>query len=909
MENKKQLIIIPPMSEALKKLNEVLEGISEDENVEISMIDDLKELTQFIATTGQCLILASNAKKCATFLQDNKAIIAKSHCKTILFTPKEIPAKTLIKFTKIGLTESILENSPPKTFLYKVKLLLRSIKTAKPQDDAEKLVKSLEAVKDQDEEVSDRETIEKLSAEENVIAMETGKKKKNEETVETIDYGGSLKGKIKPQEQTIDTSWKSERKKHTDVETTEEENMSAESDLESIDMYYRGKRKKIDDLLDPVEDEFGKLKKYDIADIELTPARKSNYADVLDEGIMKQKRFDTDEVQSSEEEKKSLVELDIIAAKKKKAMDDEDSMDIDLTKGKQTEEAIEAAKTRDVDVEDLGGYLKGKVSKQLDEELAAEAEEEEEETEYDNSELEEDKPSRDFDLNLLPADQKAKKKDNDESSEDNTHDGVVDQIDTNMIGTEGTVEKIRTRMNSVPDPDAMPKEEEDDNGLNFYGKKIKLDEEGQNDEEEEKTDSLNLEAVDKKEREKHESLEEDEEFGPREAQTKLNLLPGDKDKKTNGPEDSSGHEYQKSPLIENIKEEKDRKAQESTEDQDINYRLSDGQEINEIKDRNQTHDGQVDKIDTYYRGGESKKTEHNWDNLTGKKTSSELLPDKEKSYGHSTEAATNKNYSETTIDYRKLKAEFDMMSSHGTGVDSGAFRTSNNTTLRNDDDEGSFKVVEIDPKALDFSITIVNSIYNKDIKAKQIFAMLTDELVNNYHCYPVFYTYKLSEKKFSEAFISFNEIKAPRMTDEKMNWWSEFKKDILLFEHYQSKSMTTWRCPEIVNDGEVWEDVELPTWADQELKTKQVELIFPYFDGLDRMGLAVVFFPEGLDPKNADGLLTVLEMARTLFLDTIQRYQVVPLREKEVETTAPVAEEKKNVLSFFGGLFGKRKAG
>ena len=145
MENKKQLIIIPPMSEALKKLNEVLEGISADENMEISIIDDLKELTQFLGTTGQCIILASNAKKCATFLQENKSILAKHHCKTILFTPKEIPMKTLTKFTKIGLTESILESLPPKTFLYKVKLLLRSIKTAKPQDDGDKLVKSLEA--------------------------------------------------------------------------------------------------------------------------------------------------------------------------------------------------------------------------------------------------------------------------------------------------------------------------------------------------------------------------------------------------------------------------------------------------------------------------------------------------------------------------------------------------------------------------------------------------------------------------------------------------------------------------------------------------------------------------------------------------------------------------------------------
>lgn len=906
MENKKQLIIIPPMSEALKKLNEVLETISGDENVEISMIDDLKELSQFIATTGQCLILASNAKKCATFLQDNKAMLAKSHCKTILFTPKEIPAKTLVKFTKIGLTESILESSPPKTFLYKVKLLLRSIKTAKPQEDAEKLVKSLENGKAQGEETSDREVKEKLTAEENVINMETGKKKKNDDSGETIDYGNPMKGKIKPQDESIDTNWKSDRKKHAGTENTEEENMAAESELTSIDMYYRSKRKKIDDLMEPVEDEFGKIKKFDTVETEDLPGKKSNYADVIDEGSMKQKKFNLDEALAPEE-KKSSVELDLMAGSKKDKRRDnieDESLDLSMNRPRLSEAAPEAAKTRDVELDDLGGYLKGKVSKQLGADLEPELKDE---TDYDNSEIEKDESPEDYDLDLLAADKKAKKKNNDEGLEDNVHEGEVDQIDNNMIGNEGTVDKIRTRMHGISDPDAMPKEE-DDNGLSFYGKKAKR-EEGQN-EEEEKSNSLDLEAGAKKEREKlAKKEEEEEELELREAQTKLNLLPSDKEKQAEESTDLVEHEHQRQVQLEKLKEDKERKASASEEDE-INLRSRNSSGIKEKKDGNQTHDGQVDKIDTFYRGGESnKKSEQNWDNLTDKKTKLDLLPGSAKTSGFSTEAAASKDYSETTIDYRKLKEEFDMMSSGGSFTESGAFRTKSDTSLKNNDDDGSFKVVEIDPKSLDFSIAILNSIYNKDIKAKQIFAMITDELVNNYHCYPVFYTYKLSDKKFTEVFNTFNEVKAPRMTDEKINWWSEFKKDTLLFEHYQSKSMTTWRCPEIVNNDEVWEDVELPTWAEQELKTKKVELIFPYFDGLDRMGLAVVFFPDGLDPKTANGLLTVLEMARTLFLDTIQRYQVVPVKEKEVEAEIPKEEEKKNVLSFFGGLFGKRKAG
>ena len=911
MENKKQLIIIPPMSEALKKLNEVLEGISGDENVEISIIDDLKELSQFIATTGQCLILVSNAKKCATFLQDNKFMLAKNHCKTILFTPKEIPAKTLVKFTKIGLTESILENSPPKTFLYKVKLLLRSIKTAKPQEDAEKLVKSLEAGKVTAEENAEREVKDKITAEENVIDMDTAKKKKRDDSGETIDYGANLKGKIKPQEEVLETHWKSNRKKDgASQEATEEENMAAESELASIDMYYRGKRKKIDDLLETQDDDFKKLNKTEITEEELEKKKKSSYADVIDEGSMKQKKIDQLAEESNLEEKKASSQLDLVNGEQKprKAENVEEDFDLGIKKNKNLDLLDgEKPKTKDAEVEDLGGHLKGKVTKT--QELFEEPEIKDEE-DYDNSEIEEEGRSEDFDLNLEAADKKARKKDNQDANEDNIHDAEVDKIGNNMIGDAGTVDKIRTRMNGSIDPDALPDEEEGTD-LSFSGKREKTE---KNSEDESDSDSLNLEAATADETKKNEveNTQNDEELDLSKSETKLDLLLGEKERKSKEASESDDNSRQRSAAIEKIKEDKQRNSENSQSDDDalLGVRSLDKSGIKASKERNQTHEAQVDKIDTFYRGGESKKQEHNWDNLSDKKTTLDLIAGEKKS-GLSTVAAENKEYSETTIDYRKLKEEFDMIASGGAISESGAFRTSHNTSLKNDDDEGSFKVVEIDPKGLDFSIGIVNSIYNKDVKAKQIFAMIADELVTGHHCYPVFYTYKLSDKKFTEVFNSFIEMNGTKMPIEKKEWWNEFKKDTLLFEHYQNKSMTTWRAPEIINNGEIWEDVELPSWADQELKTKKVELIFPYFDGIDRMGLAVVFFPDGLDPKNANGLLTVLETARSLFLDTIQRYQVGPVKEIDITNASESSkkEEKKNVLSFFGGLFGKKKAG
>lgn len=907
MENKKQLIIIPPMSEALKKLNEVLEGIAEDENVEITLIDDLKELSQFVATTGQCLILVSNAKKCATFLQENKAIIAKSYSKTILFTPKEIPNKTLIKFTKIGLTESILENSPPKTFLYKVKLQLRSIKTIKPQDDADKLVKSLDMNKTQMEEETGHEVKEKNSVEENVIEMGDGKKKRDDDSGEVIDYLNPLKDKVKSQENSIDTNWKSDRKKHLDLEITEEDKMTAESDLNSIDMYYRGKNKKNETDIVPEDDDFGKLKKIKLMDLLEEENKKSSFADIINEGSIKLKRPSQTLDEVEVEEKKASTDLDISEGSlknKKRINDDESELDLRNARGLKEESFQEDHQTKDKDSEDLGGYLKGKITKIVTQEEDATAKIEKE---YDNSEIEKNKRNENIDLSLIESDKKDKHHDQEDAPLDNVHDGEVDKIDGNMIGDSGTVDKIRTRMNG------LSKEKEKDIGdedgeLDLFSRK-KTSNEEKNDNGEQSRSSLELEKKEKQYKNEETNKNDDEDIQTESSLVELDLLTSDKKAQssaTDGP-DERGRQNQMSP--EKLKKERTAESSADSEDEDLRLRTRHGLKNKLEKDGNQTHDGNVDKIDTFYRGGESKKKEQSWDNLTDKKNTVDLIAGQKRS-GMSLVSEDNKDLGEMTIDYRKLKEEFDLISTGSNQTEIESIATKADSKLRNDDDEGSFRVIEIDPRSLDISIDIINLIYNKEKKPKDIFSMITNELVDIYHGYPIFYNYKLSEKKFTEVFNSFIEINGNRMPQDRKDWWNEYKKEINLFEHFQTKSMTTWRCPEIVKNDEVWEDVELPTWADQELKNKYVELIFPYFDGLDRMGLAIIVFPDGIDPKSANGLLTVLEMARTLFLDTIQRYQVTPVKERE-EPSIPKenVSEKKNVLSFFSGLFGKKKAG
>ena len=904
MENKKQLVIIPPMSEALKKLNEVLQGITEDESVEISMIDDLKELTQFVASTGQCLILASNAKKCANFLQENKVILAKNHCKIILFTPKEIPAKTLVKFTKIGLTESILESSPPKTILYKIKLQLRSIKTVNSQENSEKLIKSLENNKRLVSENAELESKEKGSDDESITDHGMNKKKFSKDAEQSIDYSDPLKTKDHSEEESIETMWKTNRKKSIDLNLTEEKDPTIDSEATSIDMYYRGKKNKLDSMLEFDEDNLDISKKINLIDLEISSAKKNSYADVIEEGTIKEKRLEQHPSESQEDKKKTNAEIDLLLESQEhnNALEEIDSeLNIDLKRRHQLHLDEESAKTRKKMSEDLGGYLKGKLAENSE---IQKEDKNENDNNYDNSEIEKSS-QKNIDLELLAAAEKLSKKSHDADLLNNTHEGKVDKIDNNMFGDSATVDKISSRMNGSIDKSKNNQDHQDEQLTSDHTKeKLSLDEIFPK-----KDKNLNNDLVDN-EFKKDQSIElteaDEEELDIGKSKKEIEISNEDNQRSLDPTDDTSEQDRLKKVSLE-IQLEKAANTNESGAEEEVENNSLKSRESSGIlpkKQGRQIHEGHVDKIDNYYRNGDSKNKEQNWDNLTDKKSKTDSLQGLKKS-GMTLLAAEEKNYDETTIDYRKLKEEFEQMAIGLSSLKEGAEKATAEKDLLIDEDQGSFKVIEITPLSLDFSIHIINSILTNETKPKKVFTMITDELIEKYNCFPVFYKYNPSDKKFSEVFNSFNEAQNIKILIEKKVWWNEFKNDTPLFEHFHKLSMTTWRCPEIVKNNEIWEDVELPSWAEQELVNKHTELIFPYFDGLDRMGLAIVIFPDGINPKTVNGLLTVLEMARTLFLDTIERYKIAPA--KEVDSVI-VETQKSSVSNFFNGLFGKKKA-
>ncbi|MBY0413540.1 MAG: hypothetical protein K2Q18_05215, partial [Bdellovibrionales bacterium] len=733
--------------------------------------------------------------------------------------------------------------------------------------------------------------------------------KKFEDNGDTIDYGTNFKGNNIHHEVAIDTIWRSDWKKdNTIVESTEEDEKSTDAEIDNIDMYYRGKQQKNIDLF-AGEDPFKREKKVRLEDEEEIEKKKRITLEDMEVESLRQKRLNNEEDQKEAERKEKIqTELELTLAKKNKMIVLEDEVE---GKGPTTDEhsaddTLSELKKKGIDLDLMvEGSLSGKVK--IDDEVDKNDDEVESELEY-GPDRKKDKKNTELDLEAADQDDLKKKEEEEESKNVSEAKLDIKSESANKNGKDGKVDHIETMMSSKTDSKKNI-EPIDELAELELAMQIALEKQAK----ELKQESLlELEDGASDLEEQTNLLRDDDEKTKKRTSMDLEGADGLERKARTKEEqsDSADKKRDTSPLLEKVQDLKDREKTIKDDDSDLDLRSFDKFDPLEKTERDHTHNGNVEKIDTFYRSGESKKSDQNWDDLNKRNASVNILLTKSTRAPDDILKKEDKEYSEVTIDYRKLKEEFDMINNGSIYSDEDGVAGKKGSTGK-EYDEDSFKVQEIDPKSLDFAVHVINAVYEKDMKPKKIFSLLVIELLSNYQCFPVFYNYKLGEKKFIETYNVFTEpTNDLRVTAEVKDWWHEFKKDTALFEHFQSKSMSTWRCAEIVKDGLPWEDVELPTWADKELTNKRVELIFPYFDGIDRMGMCVVFFPKGLDPKKAMGLLTLLEMARTLFLDTIERYQVKEISpEREIEKVEEVVPEKKKVLSFFSGIFGKKKAG
>lgn len=912
MENKKPLIIVPPMSEPMMKLKEILEGIAAEENIEIFTVEDAKEFTQLLGSGGQSLVMISNAKLCATLLQENKNIISKHHTKVILLTPKEIPIKTLEKFRKVGLTESILESTAPKTLLYKVKLQLKSIKITNKEDTSQQVIKTMMDSGPKMKLASDEmEITESKSADEiNSSSDEVLKKIQKNEEENTLDYLGSLKGKKAKAEDQIETHWKSKRD-NSNKEENSEEDMYSKPKVEAeedFDMYYRGKLKKNElEIVEEQEDIYKKksiVNEEETADYDLN--RKKQEEELLPEAKRKKNLINEEETEDFYEKKEKREEDEQSPAeKRRKALIDEETAVDYVEKKNKVEDEEESEKERDlVKAEDLGGHYKGKLNTEQQDVLEEEYEDKKELIE--DIAIEKNKKKTDSINEEDDIEKESKTKVLNEEDAHETGEGKVDHIDNYMRGDAETSAAIQTRMESetTKNKSHLTADESDDikrksnedlspSESNEKEKKLKLEEESENDFYQ-KAEIKTEDAEDHKNNtEKALALAEEDEL--ERAKVKLEKEEDKDFKKKSDRNDFTESEFNQK-YSEKINEEEKETRKSNSTNLDI-----------EKSNEGSNHSSKADKISTYYKSGENNKKEQDWDLPQDKKsTTLEIIKAKQKENLISNSKKNNED--EVVIDYRKLKEEFEQISRDGL-----ASHDENGNTValkrgKNYSSEEEYQVIEIGPHAFDFSIDVLNLIYSNDIKANQILKVIAEKLYKEENAILITEQYKLSEKKYIETFNGMNDFNSTLSDDIKLIC-DEYIKNKFNTDIFHSYSMPLWMCQTIPDNDSFWKDYDLPSWAKNELSDKPVELIYPFFDGVDRMGFAYLLFPTGINPSNEKKIIIILEMLRSVFLDSVQRAK------KNEPTTSTQSDEidskpaQSKIIGFFGNMFGKKKAG
>lgn len=912
---KKQLIFIPPMSTPLQNLNEVLQSVAEDENIEISIIDDLKELTQFMGSSGQSLIAFSNAKKCVTFLQENRFIVAKTHSKVILLTPKEIPAKTLVKFVKLGLTESILENSPPKTLLYKVKLLLRSIKSSSKQEERDQVVKNmfdsmpnsvkpeLNADKTEHDETKPKDQGEELS------------KFKTEQAINNIIYDENLKLNITTPEDALETHWKSGRIK-TDTSSPDEPAAHKIDDGESspMDMYYRKKKgaTSFDSLTTEEEDFYQKNNLLSLPERQELDQEKRNLQLALESDAKDKKTREINQENGPElfpraPGKNLILEAADNQDLAEKALAEKEKAQKDKKRLEQLALLSAEAKRRQTTAQEknVDGHITDKMQKAIDDQDEGL---EVEKKEYDNSELHKKKKS--FDLDLASSTEGNKGPlNNKEQKEQNNHANQADRINGHMIGKNHPNDQLNSSLMGDLNTD-QPNKMQSGDRFDLDLKKTNAPEENFKD----KKGNLNLfenprpKGASGKKMDIG-SLDQNE----RDKARELNLEPGIVDKTRKKSEGVVAGDIDKdqgnSPSLQLVNNDDTKKSKDGDNEAPLTLENLNKTSLAMDKKEKEIHLGKVDKINTYHRGIENNQGEHSWDDLHKKDSHLSLSSEKSKRKEEEmTLPEASKVNGEITIDYRLLKEEFNQLSQSRQSSSEESMHQLSSPKLLDAEDEGSFKVIEVDARGFDFGINIIGLIEQKESKAQDFYKTVAEELIRRYQAFPVFYTFKPSEKKHIEVFDSFIHFEGSLVSDELKEWWTSLKSQDEFSDFYFNKTMATWLCREIESksgNAAHWEDVELPQWADNELTTKKVEFIFPYFDGLDRMGLALVFFPSGLTSKTEKGLTITLEMIRTILLDGLQRETII----NGDTSNGDVPPENKNIITMLTGFFNRHKAG
>ncbi len=929
MENKKALVIIPPYSEPLKKLGEILSTPEEAESIDIYVLEDLKEAGQLIPTLGQCLIVIANAKKCALFLQENRWAISKNHSKVILMTPKEIPQKTLMKFLKIGLTEVILETLPPKSLLYKIKLLLRSVKGQESKKEENINVKSMLDMSQQKNDDEQQRVEKGIIADTEVSAPSEDKEKKMiiEEDTDSFDY---LKAKKKNQQEdnVIDTHWKSKRN-DTQISLEDgEEIEKKKSSAEEISTYYKNERKAnldLDFIADEnmsgkasgTEDEstfsIEKLKQAMLTEIELEDSlkdkKKNNSLEEDDEDIYHREQKETEINLEKEDTKKSDTFEDESDNERKRKNEDVTELSLEKEEKAKSDENLNL----------IDNYLKGKINNdksimEVDEEEFVDKkineinEDDKDDSTQNNLSLDENEESEMSHASNLKEEINNTDQENEkgfqreESAEDGFMRGKISKNTDLNLQEEKKDSKTQQEESNNKERENSHKNSLDDldDSLNDINKKTKTNEAD--------------EEIDNSDKNAEVDLTDESDDLRKKLQNELDLeleMSSDDDTPENQDQNKKNGVNKLQRLTVDDENENNNKLEKLNEDdarsQNLKKLANTQLEFEKEHDLDSTN-ASVEHLDKYMRSRSLKSEDQDWNIGTKKKDTAIALQKGKKDDVNLNLLPDFKDAGEQTIDYRKLKEEFELLKDGANLPPDEIEKIRKMIRGESEDSEDLYQVFSPSPNGVDFLVEIAIDLYDTSIKPRDIF----EKIAKKIHEQKGFATFLQYSKptEIKEIYSVFQITENGFISDETRNAFSEIKKENDLFKTQATYSLANWKCTEILDkNNRPWEDTELPTWAQNELQNKKVEYIYPMFDGLDRMGHIYIWFPDGIVANEARNIDIIIEASRPLFLDQIIRSSKNTKINDADENEDNQNNQKTGIFSGITSLFGKKKVG
>ena len=905
MGDNRPLIFIQPFSESLQKLRDAMNDVAESEGVEIYEVESLAEANQLLPTVGPSLSLCSSAKKCAMMLQANRKQIARLHSKVILLCKKPIPNKTMEKFLKMGLTDSIIEPVTPKTLLYKVKLLLRSLptpgadqadenvliaggdETDNSNNEAQRIEKGVKLDKylgrnnrsgknaslelDEDDDITSEEMAESLAmADEAITAPKAD-----------LNLSPNMEASLATHNNKIDGHYRGSI-------NTSTFDLAAEEEESNLDLA----NEEDDDLLKQAKEELN---------LEIT-----NDADLYS--------FSTTDNAKKESSAEDPLQLNIEKENNSK-------------KGKASTDHLNSHYKGDISEkeDDRGGILKGHAGSTKEKETHPDLfptpklslSEEDDDTNELASLYEFKKKKKDpanAQLNITENEISNKKSSATPEASSTSHKKTTElelteeNDNTWQAKLKPTKEKEITEVAERPTI-SSPRPDHSLDLDDIYTPTPKKKGPPAPHSHAEKV-SLNLETEDQ-ERELANPIAELRRQKNKEKAA-LALAPSSDPLVT--PDDPEGvsqiHSKKKAALnvaaasgwndLQTSPKKNRPKGTSPFQIDKINLEMQD-ENGNTIKNHG------VDHIQKYY--GSKKKDEHSkgqdWDSLKKKEHVADWGKIK-KTEERELRGQEKEDLGEQTINYKKLQEEFEVIKNYapkrlqerGKGNTSSAQtkitihetpaldRPQQDLFTAGEEEQiiesSDLTVYEPDSKGLEVVVQILNLYLAKNKTPYDLFKMIADEIKNEVNGISNFFMYNTKHKIFENTYSGTIDQGPHKNRDERAAIWSKTRQENL----------------------ERWSNMALPTWSDSTFQMEHLEFFYPYFIGMDNMGFAVVLFEHGMDPTQCSKVEIILESARGVFLENFNTLhdEITSLRKQKAESSE---KEDKGLW----GKFFKKKTG